>query len=91
MPLPPLTNFETQKYENEPKCNGLYSTNNLSKIKDGTYIINLDEYELIGTHCIALYVNAKNLIYFGNSLEIKIYEYTNLYEKNDKILLKYFQ
>ena len=88
MPLPPLTNFETQKYENEPKCNGLYSTNNLSKIKDGTYIINL---ELIGTHCIALYVNAKNLIYFENSLEIKIYEYTNLYEKNDKILLKYFQ
>ena len=91
MPLPPLTNFETQKYENEPKCNGLYSTNNLSKLKDGTYIINLDEYELIGTHCIALYVNAKNLIYFENSLEIKIYEYTNLYEKNDKILLKYFQ
>ena len=91
MPLPPLTNFETQKYENEPKCNGLYSTNNLSKIKDGTYIINLDEYELIGTHCIALYVNAKNLIYFENSLEKKIYEYTNLYEKNDKILLKYFQ
>ena len=91
MPLPPLTNFEIQKYENEPKCNGLYSTNNLSKIKDGTYIINLDEYELIGTHCIALYVNAKNLIYFENSLEIKIYEYTNLYEKNDKIPLKYFQ
>ena len=91
MPLPPLTNFETQKYENEPRCNGLYSTNNLSKIKDGTYIINLDEYELIGTHCIALYVNAKNLIYFENSLEKKIYEYTNLYEKNDKILLKYFQ
>ena len=91
MPLPPLTNFEIQKYENEPKCNGLYSTNNLSEIKDGTYIINLDEYELIGTHWIALYVNAKSLIYFENSLEIKIYEYTNLYEKNDKIILKYFQ
>ena len=48
----PLTNFEIQKYyENEPKFNGVYSRNNLSKIKDGAYIINLDEYESIGTHC----------------------------------------
>ena len=38
----PLTNFERQKYyENEPKFNGIYSRNNLLKIKDGTYIINL--------------------------------------------------
>ena len=50
-----LTNFEEiQKYyENEPKLNGVYSRNNSSKIKDGTYIINLDEYESIGTHWIA--------------------------------------
>ena len=40
----PLTNFETQKYyENEPKFNGVYSRNNSSKTKDGTYTINLDE------------------------------------------------
>ena len=36
----------------------------LSKIKDGAYLINLDEYESIGTHWIALYVNAKNVTYF---------------------------
>ena len=41
MPLHPLTNFEIQKYyQNEPKFNGFYSKNNLSKINDGTYIIN---------------------------------------------------
>ena len=58
MPPHPLTNFELQKYyQNEPKFNGLYSRNNLSKIKDGTYIMNLNEYESIGTHWIALYVN----------------------------------
>ena len=46
-----LTNFRIQKYyENEPKFNGVYSRNNLSKIKDGAYIINLDEYKSIGTH-----------------------------------------
>ena len=39
----PLTNFEIQKYyENERKFNGAYSRNNLSKIKDGVYIINLE-------------------------------------------------
>ena len=43
MPPHPLTNFEIQKYyKNEPKFNGIYSRNNLSKIKDGVYILNLD-------------------------------------------------
>ena len=48
MPPHPLTNFEIQKYyQNEPKFNGVYSRNNLSKVKDEAYIINLDEYESI--------------------------------------------
>ena len=52
MLLHPLMNFETQKYcENEPRFNGVFSKNNLSKkIKDGTYVINLDEYADVGTH-----------------------------------------
>ena len=53
MPSRHLTNFETQKYyQNEPKFNGVYSRNNLPKIKYGTYVINLDEFKLIGTHWI---------------------------------------
>ena len=86
--MPPhfLTNFEIQKYyQNEPKFNGVYSRNNLSKIKDGgIYNEYLGEYESIGAHWIALYVNAENIIYFDsfgiehipkeirNSLEIKV-------------------
>ena len=51
MPPHPLTNFEIQKYyQNQPKFNGVYSRNNSSKIKDGAYIIKLDEYESIRTH-----------------------------------------
>ena len=141
MPSHPLTDFRIQKYQNEPEFNGVYSRNNLPKIKDGAYIINLDEYESIGTHWIALYVNAKNVTYFDSfgvehiPKEIKkfignkniitniygiqaydsimcgyfcigfidfmlkgksLLDYTNLfspndYEKNDKIILKYFQ
>ena len=36
----PLTNFEIQKYENEPKFNGVFSRNNLPEIKDVAYVIN---------------------------------------------------
>ena len=67
MPPNPLTNFAIQKYyQNEPKFNGAYSRNNLPKIKNGTYVINLDEFKLIGTHWIALYVNGNNIIYFDS-------------------------
>ena len=41
-----LTNFEIKTYyENEPKCDGIYSRDNLTKAKDGTYTINLDVYD----------------------------------------------
>ena len=69
MPCHPLTNFEIQKYyQNEPRFNGVYSRDNLQKIKDGAYIINLDEYSDIGTHWVALYVqnNNNNVIYFDS-------------------------
>ena len=36
-----LTNFEIQKYRDEPRFNGVYSRDNLPKIKDGVYVINL--------------------------------------------------
>ena len=67
MPTHHLTNFEIQEYyENEPKFNGVYSRNNLSNIKYGAYIINLDEYESIGTHWIVYYVNDNNATYFDS-------------------------
>ena len=60
MPPYPLTNFEIQKYyKNETRFN-VFSRNNLfKKIKDGVYIINLDEYADIGTHWIALFCKKK--------------------------------
>ena len=67
--MPPhlLTNLEIQKYyKNEPRFNGVYSRDNLSKIKDGAYVINLDEYSDIGTHCVALYVQNNNVTYFDS-------------------------
>ena len=49
MPPPALTNFEIQKYyKDKPKTNGVYSRNNLPKIKDGVHdLINFDEFKSI--------------------------------------------
>ena len=67
MPLHAFTNTEMQiYYENGRKFNGVYSRNNLSKIQYGLYIINLDGYESVETHWIALYVNVKNVSYFDS-------------------------
>ena len=67
MPPHPLTNFEIQKYyQNEPRFNGVYSRDNLIKIKHGAYLINLDEYSDIGTHWVALYVHNDDVTYFDS-------------------------
>ena len=61
----PLRKFEIQKYyQNESKFNGVYSRNNLPIVKDGAYVINLDEVKSIGVHWIALHVKGNNMIYF---------------------------
>ena len=65
MPPHSLTNFEIQKhYHHQPGFNGVYSRDSLPKIKDGPYVINLDEYYDIGTHWIALAVLNNDVTYF---------------------------
>ena len=59
MPTHPLTNFEIQKYyQNKPRFNGVYSSDNLPKIKDGESWclikmghLNIDQYSDIGLLC----------------------------------------
>ena len=99
-----LTNFEIQKYyQKERKLNGVYSRNNLPQIRDGAYVINLDEFQSIRTHWIALYVNDDNIIYFDSfgvehiPKEIKKFIgnksiITNIYriEAYDSIMCGYF-
>ena len=68
MPPHPLTSFEIQNYyQNEPKFIGVYSRNNLPKMKEGSYVINIDKFKSIGTHWIALYANGNN----GSNLTVQ--------------------
>ena len=48
------------------RFNGVYSRDNLPKIKDGAYVTNLDEYSHIGTHWIALYLLNNDVTYFDS-------------------------
>ena len=68
MPPHPLTNSEIKKYyKNEPRFNGTYFRDDLwNKIKDGAYVINLDEYSDIGTDWIAFYVKNNAITYFDS-------------------------
>ena len=79
----PLKYFEIQNYyKNEPRFNGVFLRNNLpKKIKDGAYVINLDEYEDIGTHWIALFCKKMKLF-------ILIVLVLNIFLKKLKNLLK---
>ena len=64
----PLTNFEIQQYDhNEPRFNGVCSRDNLPKqIKDGVYVINLDEHKDTGTHWVTLFCKKNEIIYFDS-------------------------
>ena len=54
-------------YQHEARFNGVFSRDNIpDKIKNGAYIINLDEYYDIGTHWVAFRVNNKTVTYFDS-------------------------
>ena len=87
----PLRNFEIQKYyENEPRLNDVYSRKNLpKKIKDGAYVVNLDEYADTGTHCIALYCNKSAILYFDSFGVEHVPEETKELIRNKNIIVQY--
>ena len=68
MPPHSLTNFEIRRYyQNESRFNGIYWRDNLpDKIKDGSYVINLDEYADVGTYWIPLFCKNNEIVYFDS-------------------------
>ena len=89
----PLTNFEIQKYyENEPRFNGVFSRDNLlKKIKDGAYVINLDEHKDTGTHWVALFCKKEEIVYFNSFSVEHISEEIKEFIGNRKIKANIFR
>ena len=57
----------------------------IPKIKDGEYVINLEKYESIGTHWIALYVNGNKIIYFDSLWVEHITKETKIFIGNKNV------
>ena len=54
-------------YENEPRFNGVFSRDNQpKKVKNGVYIINLDEHADTGTNWVALFCEKNEIVYFDS-------------------------
>ena len=93
----PSTNFEIQNYyQSEPRFNGVFSRDNLSKkIKYGAYVINLDEYADVGAHWIALFSKRSEIAHFDSlgvehvPEEIKDF-IGNEVQSNNSIMCGYF-
>ena len=59
-----LNNIEIVNYFNyEPRFNGVSSRNNLPRIKDGAYIINLDNENSKGTHWVSSFIDRNTAVY----------------------------
>ena len=88
-----FNNFEVQLYyQNEPRFNGVYSRDNLpNKVKDGAYVINLDDHSDIGTHWIPLYVNTKTVTYFDSFGVESIPKETKDFINNKSIIANIFR
>ena len=60
---PPLKNIEITKYFNyEPRFNGIFSKNNLPRIKDGVYAINLNDKKHKGSHWVSLFIDKNTAV-----------------------------
>ena len=66
-PLNPLNNIEITNYFNdEPIFNGVFSRNNLPRIKDGGYVINLDDKNSNAAHWVSLFIDRNTTVYFDS-------------------------
>ena len=61
----PLNNIEITNYFNyELWFNDVFSRNNFPRIKDGAYVINLNDSKSQGTHWISLFIDRNITLYF---------------------------
>ena len=80
--LHPLNNIEiTNNFNYKPRFNGIFSKNNLPRIKDGAFVINLNDKNSTGTHWVSLFID-KNLAICFDSFGI---EYISLEVLNQKL------
>ena len=56
----------TNYFNYEPRFHGVFSRNNLLRIKDGAYVTNADHKNSKGIHCVSLFIDSNLVIYFDS-------------------------
>ena len=77
--LHPLSNIEITNYFNyEPRFNGVFSRSSLLRIKDGAYVVNLDDKNIKGAHWVSLFIDRNLAVCFDSfGIEYTPYEVFN--------------
>ena len=88
-----LTNFEIEKYyQSKPRFYSVSSINNLpERIKEGTYVISLDEYADVGTHWIAFFCKRSEIVYFNSFAVERVPEEIKNFIRNKNIKANIFR
>ena len=76
----------THYFDYEPRFNGVFSRNNLPRMKDGKYVINLDDKNSKGTHWVSLFIDRNTALYF-DSFGIKYIPQEVLNKIKDKSII----
>ena len=53
-------------YENDCSFNGVFPSKNLPRIKNGAYVINLDDKKSKVTHWVSLFIDRNTAVYFDS-------------------------
>ena len=58
--------FCSKYFVHDCRFNGIFSTDNLPRIKDGAYVINLDNKQSKGTQWVSLFIDINTALYFDS-------------------------
>ena len=56
----------TNHFKYEPRFNGVSSRNKLPRIKDGAYVLNVDDKNSKETHSVSLFIHKNTAVYFDS-------------------------
>ena len=56
----------TNYFNYEPRFNGVFTRNDLPRIKDGAYVINLNDKKSKGKHWVSLFINRNTAVYLDS-------------------------
>ena len=67
VPLYPLNNIKiTNYFSNKPRFNGVFLRDDLPRINDEVYVINLDDENIKGKYWISLIADRNRVVYFDS-------------------------